>query len=84
MPWLKKQALHLNVAVVPKPEPFMSFYFSGKPDLFFPPTLEMHFYFAGELSHDLHCHLMGWLSIGKQGLRHCNTGPRCHNKAAGR
>lgn len=43
-----------------------------------------YYYFAGELSHDLHCHLLDWLSRGKQGLRHCNTGPRCHNKAAGR
>lgn len=91
MPWLKKQALHLNVAVVPKTEPFMSLCFSGKPDLFptphTPPPnswIFFYYYFAGELSHDLHCHLMGWLSIGKQGLGHCNTGPHCHNKAAGR
>lgn len=82
-PWLKRQALHLNVATVPKTEPFLSFYFSRQVWFFF-HLLTWFFYFAGELSHDLHCHLMDLLSIGKQGLRHCNMGLRCHNKAAGR
>lgn len=84
MPWLRKTGPTSKCSNWTKTRAFYEFlFFKASLIYLFSPLLTWFFYFAGDLSHDLHCHLMGWLSIGKQGLRHCNTGPRCHNKAAG-
>lgn len=60
MPWLKKkQALCLNVVVVPKTEPFMSFYFSGMPDVF-SPRLEFFFIIILQESFHMICIAISW------------------------
>lgn len=86
MPWLKKKTGPMSkCSSCTKNRAFYEFLFFRHAWCLFPPSwIFLYYYFAGEFSHDLHCHLMGWLSIGKQGPRHGNTGPQCHNKAAGR